>query len=100
MKVEWQPTAIEHLVSIHEFIARHSKRYARQMVHRLTARSKQLGRFPQSGQIVPEFADPALREVCEGAYRIIYRVGERKVSVVAVVHAAQAGLPDWDDKPR
>jgi plasmid stabilization system protein ParE len=98
MKVEWQPTAAEHLVSIYQYIARDSKRYARKMVDRITARSKQLGRFPQSGQVVPEFGDPSLREIVEGAYRVIYRVLEKKVSVVAVVHAARAELPDLNDE--
>jgi plasmid stabilization system protein ParE len=37
MKVEWQPTAIEHLASIYGYIARDSKRYARKMVDRITA---------------------------------------------------------------
>lgn len=98
MRVEWQPTATEHLVSIYQYIARDSPRYARKMVDRITARSKQLGTFPRSGQVVPEFGDPMLREIYEGAYRIIYRVLEKKVSVVAVIHAAREhfDLPNAD----
>lgn len=99
MKVEWQPTAIEHLASIYGYIGRDSMQYARKMVDRITARSKQLGAFPLSGQIVPEFGDPMLREICEGSYRIIYRVLEKTISVVAVVHAARMNWPEETDLP-
>lgn len=94
MKVLWTQTASGHLASIYEYIAHDSARYARRVVDRLTARSRQMGRFPRSGQMVPEYQDPDIREVLEGAYRVIYRVGEEDVRVLAVIHGARLLPPE------
>ena len=89
MNVVWTPTAIGHLTDIYEHISRDSARYAQRMVDRITARSKQIGRFPESGQIVVEYADPGIREVIEGPYRLIYRTQSKSVEVLAVIHGAR-----------
>jgi toxin ParE1/3/4 len=56
------------------------------MIARVLARGHQLGEFPLSGRQVPERMDPALREVIEWPYRVIYRVQPTQVEVLAVVH--------------
>jgi plasmid stabilization system protein ParE len=89
MKVVWSATAASHLTAIYEFIARDSQRYALRMIDRLTNRSRQIARFPESGQIVPEYNDSAIREVIEGPYRIIYRFDRDRIVVVSVIHGAQ-----------
>ena len=89
MKVLWTAAAQSHLTAIHEHIAKDSLRYAQRMVDRLTNRSQQIGQFPESGQIVPEYGDPAIREVVEGAYRLIYCIEESRVVVLSVVHGAR-----------
>lgn len=89
MKVRWTNTAVAHLVAIHEYIARDSTRYAARMVDRITARSKQIGTFPQAGHAVPEYQTDNLREVIEGPYRVIYEVGSSEIRVLAVIHGAQ-----------
>ena len=89
MKVRWAHTAIGHLASIYEYISQDSPRYARRMVDRITARSQQIGHFPQSGQMVPEYQDPDIREVIEGSYRVIYQVAAEEVQVLAVIHGAR-----------
>lgn len=89
MRVHWTHTAIGHLASIYEYIGQDSPRYAKRMVARITARSQQIGRFPQSGQMVPEYQDPDIREVVEGSYRVIYQVSAEEVQVLAVVHGAR-----------
>ncbi len=89
MKVIWSATALAQLTAIYEYIAKDSPRYALRMVDRLTSRSKQIARFPESGQIVSEYADSTLREVIEGSHRIIYRMEPSRVIVVSVVHGAQ-----------
>lgn len=38
---------------------------------------------------MPEYNAPDLREVIEGSYRIIYRIKEKQIDVLAVVHSAQ-----------
>lgn len=59
------------------------------MVDRLTERLRQAGQFPQSGSVVPEYENPAIREFVEGSYRIIYRVEPARVAVLSVVHSAR-----------
>jgi plasmid stabilization system protein ParE len=48
--------------------------------------TKILGRFPQAGRKVPEFDDENIRELVVYSYRIIYRLQENEVLIVAVIH--------------
>jgi plasmid stabilization system protein ParE len=89
MKVLWTATALRHLTDIYEYIARDSTRYAKRMVDRITARSKQIATFPESGAMVAEYGDPRIREVIEGPYRVIYRTDPDALVVLAVVHGAR-----------
>ena len=59
------------------------------MVERIFARTARLADFPQLGAEVPEYEDSSLRELIENPYRIVYRVYEHRVDVVAVVHGAR-----------
>ncbi len=94
MKVFWTNNAIGHLTSIYEHISRDSTRYARRMVDRITSRSRQIAAFPQSAQMVPEYQDPDIREVIEGAYRIIFLLGPDAIRVLAVIHGARLLPPE------
>jgi len=89
VNVVWTQHAIAQLVDIYEFIIQDSSMYAKQMVDRLTRRSEQLGQFPQSGRMVPEYASEDIREVIEGSYRLIYRLRSDRIDIVAVIHSAQ-----------
>lgn len=51
--------------------------------------------FPDRGRIVPEFADPEIREIIFKSYRIVYRVREGHVEVIRFWHAAR-GTPEID----
>lgn len=97
MKVHWTDTAVEHLLSIQEYISQDSPLYADRVLDRLTQRSEQIGTFPRSGRTVPEYQDPEVREVIEGAYRLIYRIREEQVDILAVIHSAQELPPDLGD---
>lgn len=89
MKVEWTNTALGHLQSIHDYVARDAPLYALTLVDRITARSVQIGQFPRSGRAVPEYEDEAVREVFEGTYRIIYEIRTERIDVLAVIHGAR-----------
>jgi len=94
MRVVWTETAIGHLMDIYEYIARDSTRYAKRMVDRITARSKQIASFPEFAPVVAEYADPTIRELIEGPYRVIYRVQSDAVVVLAVIHGARLLPPE------
>ena len=89
MKVIWTNHATADLVEIYAFIARDSVRYAQQMVDRITRRSIQLAKFPDSGAVVSKFARDDIREVLEGSYRLIYQRTESQIAVLTVLHGAR-----------
>ena len=96
MKVHWTDEALSHLDNIYRYIAADAPVYALRMVDKITRRSQQIGAFPQSGRVVPEYQDQEqdIREVLEAPYRIVYRIkSEDQVDVLAVFHGAQR-LPD------
>ena len=89
MNVYWTETATRQLDRIYEYISETSLVYARRMVDRITRRTEQIAEFPRSGRIVPEFERANIREVIEGAYRIIYLIDEDIIDILAVVRGAQ-----------
>ena len=89
MKVVWTDTAKRNLRTIYDYIAQDSPVYARQIVDRLTSRSKQIRAFPLSGRVVPEFAVDEIRELFERPYRIIYYIRPDSIEVIAVVHMSR-----------
>ena len=89
MTVEWTSNAIAQLKGIHDYIARDSDFFAKRMIDRLTSRSIQIQDHPYSGEIVSEFWDESIREVIEGPYRIVYRVSETDLFVLAVIHGSR-----------
>lgn len=89
MNIVWTDNATAQLRAIHDYIAQDSQRYALAMIDRLTSRSQQIARYPQSGSVVTEFDHPDIREIIEGPYRIIYRVKTEHVEVLSVIHGAR-----------
>jgi toxin ParE1/3/4 len=92
MTVNWTEAALSDLKAIEAYIARHSERYGRSMVERIFGRTGHLSDFPLLGAEVPEYQDETLRELLESPYRIVYRVYEDRIDVVAVVHGARRML--------
>jgi len=84
VKVLWTDSAVAQLQTIHDYIAQTSPEYALSIVDRLTNRSIQIGRFPFSGRIVPEYELSEVREVIEGKYRIIYFIEPKEAAPVAL----------------
>lgn len=89
MNVHWTEAALADLHAAEAYIARHSAQYGASLVERIFARTGQLADQPHLGAMVPEHEDDSLREVFEHPYRIIYRVREEQVDIVAVVHASR-----------
>jgi plasmid stabilization system protein ParE len=89
MTVEWSERAAAELQAARDFLARSSPAYAQAVAERIVRRSEGLAAQPLIGAEVPEYGDEAIREVFEHPYRILYRVSDDQVQVVAVVHAAR-----------
>jgi plasmid stabilization system protein ParE len=99
MKVVWTQNATHELRAIHDHIAQNSRQYAQGMADRITRRTKTLARFPRLGPEVAEYEDESIRELSEHPYRIIYRVGKKRIEVLSVVHGARSLPPDVPGKP-
>ena len=91
VRVDWAKPALDDLEGIHNFIARDSKRYARNTIEQLTDAAGRLAKFPQLGQILPEFPDSEYRQIVVGGYRLIYREDSRagRVIVMGIIHASR-----------
>ena len=63
------------------------------MVDRITQRSEQISTQPFSGRKVPEYESEDIRELIEKPYRIIYRLKQDQIDVLAVIHGPQL-LPE------
>jgi len=93
-RIRWSTEAAEDLAGIHDHIARDSPRYAAATAGRIVAAVGRLAEFPESGRVVPELGDPAVREVIVGAYRTVYEVrSDGWVEVLTVFHGARR-FPD------
>jgi len=68
------PQSQEDLRRIVEHIAGDSRERALGLGHRLLDRALDVGTFPGAGRVVSEERDPAVREVIQESYRIIYEV--------------------------
>lgn len=93
MRVHWTNNAIEHLANIYEYIALNSSTYCQTDGGQDYRRSVQIADHPFSGRLVPEYQAEDIRELIESPYRIIYRVKQDQIDVLAVIHGARL-LPD------
>jgi toxin ParE1/3/4 len=88
-EVRWTPQAADDLEAITDFIATDSQQYARLFAMDVLIAVERLADFPNSGRVVPELRDPAIREILFGSYRIVYRVKGDLVEVLTVYHGAR-----------
>ena len=92
-RVLWSPRSIRDLESIREHIAQDSSLYADLVVQRLVRAPDRLQQFPESGRIVPERGQPALRELIVRPFRVVYRLRGDTAEVVTVFRASRL-FPD------
>lgn len=88
-RIVWSEQALEDIDDIRRYIAKDSHVYADMFVDRVFESVERLIDYPLSGRVVPEFEDPALREIILGSYRIVHRVRPDTISIVTVFHTAR-----------
>lgn len=87
--IYWTRQAREDLRAVRAHIARDAPATASAYVRKLRLSVGRLRQFPYSGEVIPEIGREELREVLQGNYRIIYRVSESRVDILAVFHSAR-----------
>ena len=84
MRLRWSARAREDLKDIGRYIARDDSRAARRWMEKLRLRARQACDAPRSGRMVPELGRDDVRELLEGNYRIVYRIGASTVEIVLI----------------
>jgi toxin ParE1/3/4 len=87
VKVVWTDGARADLRELVAYIAEDNVSAARNMAARLRKQSGLLQEHPEMGRMVPEFGDAQIRERIVAPYRLVYRLGDDVVEVLAVVHS-------------
>ena len=89
LRIEWSPEAAEDSEKIAEYISRDSEFYARAVVTKIIDVCGRLDEFALSGRIVPELADGSIRERIVYNYRLVYRVEQERILIIAIIHGKQ-----------
>jgi toxin ParE1/3/4 len=89
MKVFWSPLAVDRVSEIAEDIARDNPTAAEAWINTVFSKVGKLKGFPETGRIVPETDNKKIRELIYGNYRIIYRMEEKRISVLTVRYGKQ-----------
>jgi toxin ParE1/3/4 len=89
VRVRFSPQGREQFLAGLAYIRRDNPAAATRFRRRAEAILRRLGRFPESGRVIPEFPESSYREVIVPPYRFFYRVEEGTVWITAVWHSAQ-----------
>ena len=92
-RLVWSPEAVEDIEAIAAYIERDSPHYARVVASRLVETAESIPDFPKIGRVVPEAGDPNLRERFVYSYRLIYRLEQQRILVLAVIHGSRLLQP-------
>ena len=86
--VEWAQPASKDLENIIDYISQDNVDTAISIFEKIKSKCNTLDQFPDRGRIVPELKAHGIlsyRELIISPWRVIYRVSEQKVYVLAVI---------------
>jgi len=89
MKIVWSPLAIDRASEISDYIAQDKPTAAEKWINTVFSKVEQLKSSPEIGRIVPEIRNNQFRELLYGNYRIIYRIEQKKISILTIRHGKQ-----------
>jgi len=84
MKILWTQESLEQLNSIEDYIAKDSLERAVKFIDQIIELAETLLDNPQMGRVVPEIANPVIRELILKKYRIVYRINENCIEILTV----------------
>lgn len=88
-QVVWTNPGWDDLETAAEYISRDSEFYAAAFVEEARQAAVSLADLAERGQIVPEFDDESIRELLVKSYRLVYKITDEHVFIVAFIHGAQ-----------
>lgn len=94
----WSPEAISDLREITDYIALDKPKAARRWAQKLAALAEHAAALPFAGRQVPEFGRDDIREVIKRGYRVMCRVSDELVEIVAVMEGHRQVSADILDR--
>jgi toxin ParE1/3/4 len=88
-RVSWTEQALVSLDESLAYVAADSPAAAEQLLLRLLDSAASLSELTERGRIVPEIAEPQLRELIVAPYRLVYEYDEAHVRIIALLHTVQ-----------
>ena len=88
-RVVWSESAESALDDAIAFIAEESPNAARDVLDRVLRTAASLATLSGRGGRVSEADDPATRQLLADPYRLIYRVEDDRVTILAILHQRQ-----------
>ena len=88
-EVIWAESARDALDEVITYIAQDSRQAAVHVLEAALEAAGNLSTLSERGRVVPELNDPVMREVFVFRHRLMYRVEDERVVVVAFVHGAR-----------
>jgi addiction module RelE/StbE family toxin len=85
-RVVWSPKAVEDVEAIAAYIARDSPSYAAAVVSRVIEITNNLQQEGKQGRLIPEIEKLTILEKFAYSYRVIYRVEDEIITVIAIIH--------------
>ena len=59
-----------------------------------------MNKFADRGRVVPELRDRSIREIFVYSYRLVYRIEDDRISILALIHGRRDFRKAWDEKDR
>ena len=84
MNIIWTQESLDRLIEIEENISKDSPERAARFVEQIIGHAESLYDGPRKGRTVPEIANPDIRELLFGKYRIVYRLNQDSVELLTV----------------
>lgn len=89
----WTLQAANELEAIHDWIAQDDPVQAKRQARLLYKAVSTIPQFPEVGRMIPEYCLPAYREKVHGAYRILYWLTTKEITILSI-HASAFPLPE------
>ena len=99
-RVIWAYAAEEDLDAAAAYIHKDSPAYAASFVDRALEAGRSLDEFAERGRIVPEIRDDNIREIFIYSYRLVYRIEDDRICILALIHGRRDFQTAWDEKDR
>ncbi len=91
-KVQWTANAKDDLLNIVDYMKQESPESARKVYTQIKERAHSSNFFPYRGRVVPELQKEGItiyRELVENPWRIVYKIEDDTVFVMAIFDARQ-----------